>query len=425
MTGKNAHPENQVKETVARHLRAADIFAKEGHLDNAMLEVQRALSIDPKNYYARSFQERIRAELEKIQQKESRREQKAVDDDEKRLEIVSRYLQKADELMAKKNYSAALQEVAQVYKIDSKNYFATSYSDRIEMLMVQESASTQPPGESSPAGAVASAGSVIPQQDKAKPSEPAKPITPQTIPQQGQHATGSDGPVEKGSLSMYRQMLKEMWFDGKITAEEDQELEKTRKLFNISQQEHEEAEKQVHVEAYVDALKIAWRDGVISPTENVVLEMMRQKYNITLEEHMSAEAQILWAKNNNALTKGTILIVDDDRTFLLSLAAKLKKHGYEIVTADKIEKAIKLLDLTSPQLVLSDLMFGPGEMTGLEFYQHVRSHPKFRELPFLLMSGISDEFVFRAGVRMGVSDFLAKPFSLDLLLATIAGKLSS
>ncbi len=425
MIDKKNPQSSQLKETVAKHLRAADAYAKEGRLDDAMLEVQRALKLDPKNYFARSFQERVRSELEKVQRKELKKEQQVVDEEEKRLDSVSQHLRKAEQLVATKNYRAALQEVAEVYKIDPKNYFATSYSDRIEMLMSQESAGMPRPVEPSPVGTIPMEISATLPNDKVKIPEPEKPVISTTVPQPGQQPAEIEGATEKGSLAMYRQMLKEMWFDGKITPEEDQELRKVRQLFNISQQEHEEAEKQVHIEAYVDALKIAWRDGVISPTENAVLELMRQKFNITLEEHLSAEAKILWAKSNNALTKGTILIIDDDRTLLLTLAAQLRKHGYEIITADKIEKAIKLLDQTSPQLIISDLMFGPGEMTGFEFYQYVRSNVKFKDLPFLIMTGISDEFVFRAGVRMGVDNFLAKPFNLELLLATIEGKLNS
>ncbi len=424
MITKRNPPPSPLKETVAKHLRAADNLAKEGRLDNAVLEIQKALKLDPRNYYARSFLDRVQVEIEKARQKDSKTERKAAEDEERRIEFVSQCLRKADQFIAAKDYRAALQEVAQVYKIDPNNHFATSYSDRIEILMRQETSPGAKPGQiaaKSPAPPATppptGAGTTI--------AEPPR-MTGAPLPAPGvTELSGAPGSTEKGSLVMYRQMLKEMWADGKITPEEDQELRKVRQLFNITDTEHADAEKQVHIEAYVDALKIAWRDGVISPTENAVLELMRQKYNITLEEHMSAEAKILWARNNNALAKGTILIVDDDRTLLLTLAAQLKKHGYNTVTADKIEKAIKLLDQVTPHLVLSDLMFGPGEMTGLEFYQHVRNHPNFKQLPFLLMSGISDEFVFRAGVRMGIDDFLAKPFSLELLLATIEGKLNS
>jgi CheY-like chemotaxis protein len=423
MISKKEPQSSQIKEVVARHLRAADAFAKEGRYDNALLEIQRALNLDQKNYYARSFQDRIKAELEKHQQKLAQKEQHNAFQDEKKLDAVAQLLKTADQLIASKDYKEALKVVAKVYKIDPQNYFASSYSDRIEILMTQE---TQPQTVEATREVIVQS---MPEPKVVKPAPPSpEPPKPQMMPTVQQAPVTSSSNIDtddRASLIMYRQMLKEMWFDGKITAEEDQELKRVRQMFNISQQEHEQAEKQVHIEAYVDSLKTAWRDGVISSTENEVLQLMRQRFNISMEEHMSAETQILWARNNNALTKGIILIVDDDRTMLLSIAAVLKKHGYDLLTAENIEKAIKLLEQSTPLLILSDLMFGPGERTGLEFYQFVRSNPRFTEVPFLLMSGISDEFVVRAGMRMGIDNFLAKPFSLELLLATIEGKLKS
>jgi CheY-like chemotaxis protein len=431
MLGKRDTPTSSLKEQIAKHLRAADSYAKEGKYDNAMIEIQRALKLDPKNYYARSFQERLHAELNKAQQKAVSKAQQETDDADRKHDAVSQLLRNADQLIAAKDYKGALREVAKVYQIDPHNYFANSYSDRIDILMTQE-AEARRTASAQAVGLPQSGSQPKPVVQTGKPaSDIPQPQPTKLVPQPIGSTQPSAAPAgqtisnEKASLTMYRQLLKEMWFDGKITSEEDQELRKVRQMFNISQQEHEEAEKQVHIEAYVDALKIAWRDGVISQTESAVLELMRQKFNISMEEHLSAEARILWAKNNNALTKGMILIVEDDKTLLLSLAAKLKRHGYDVITAEKVENAIKLLEQTTPVLILSDLMFGPGEKTGLEFYLHVRNFQKFKETPFLLMSGISDEFVVRAGVRMGVDDFLAKPFDLELLLATVEGKLKS
>ena len=424
MIGKKTPQSNQLKEVVARHLRSADTLAKERRYDDALLEIQRALSLDPKNYYARSFQDRVRAEMDRQQQRLVQKEQEVMNADEKKLDAVTQLLRNADELIVAKNYKEALQVVAQVYKIDPQNYFASSYSDRIEILMTQEAEGNQPPPQTETAPENPA---TPPPTVRATPpvATSAQAETPRPVAQKPAPVPPPVDKTERASLMMYRQMLREMWFDGKITPEEDQELKKVRQMFSITPREHEEAEKQVHIEAYVEALKTAWRDGVVSSTENEVLQLMRQRFNISMEEHMSAETQILWARNKNALSKGTILIVEDDRTVLLSLAAALKKHGYEILTAESVDKAIRQLEVANPLLILSDLMFGQGEKTGLEFYQHVRMSPKFRETPFLLMSGISDEFVVRAGMRMGVDEFLKKPFSLELLLATIEGKLRS
>jgi CheY-like chemotaxis protein len=400
MFSKKITPVDSVKEQIARFLRAADLLVKEGKYEDALLQIEKALKLDPKNYYARSFFERVRGHINKEEKATSERaEVKAVSEDQK-IEQISLLLRAADQFITLKNYKLALQQVAKVYAIDPQNYYAQSYSDRIDQLMTAEQGA--PGRRISP--------------------EPASPPPPP--------ATAPPLPVEplkigeSASLTLYRQLLKEMWFDGRITDAEGLELKKVRGMFKISDEEHLEIEKQIQIDAYVEALRIAWKDGVITQNENDVLQMMRQKFNISMEQHMSAEAKILWAKNTLG-ARPSILLADDEETLLLSLAAKLRKHGYEVITAESVEQALEKLQQTIPSIIVSDLLFGEGIMSGIEFYQRVRDDAKLKNVPFLLMSGISDEFVVRAGMRMGVDNFIQKPFDLELLLATIEGKLKS
>ena len=181
-------------------------------------------------------------------------------------------------------------------------------------------------------------------------------------------------------------------------------------------------QKEVQIDAYVEALRIAWRDGVVSRNEDQVLKLMRDKFSITLEEHVSAEARILWAKNTHQ-EKCSILLVDDEPTFLMTQAKLLKRHGYEVLTAENAEEALKLLQETVPSIIIADLLLGEGLMTGLEFYQKVRENPRLSNIPYLLVSGISDDFVVRAGMRLGVDNFIRKPFDFGMLLAIVEGKL--
>jgi len=398
MFGKKDTQTNPIKEQIAQHLRAADYLVKDGKLDHALHEIERALKLDPKNLFARSFYERVRFQIERSQ-KDAQQSAKSKElSDDQRLQQISLLLKAADQMIQAKNYKLALQQVAKVYQIDPRNYYAQAYSERIDQLMELEKKSIPMP---------------------AVPQAAAQALTPSAPASEQLFQKG-----ERASLTMYRELLREMWFDGKITEEEAAELKKVREIFKLSQEEHTELEKQVQIDAYIEALRIAWRDGAISQNESEVLQVMREKYNISMEEHMSAEAKILWAKNTPQ-TKAAVLLVDDEKTFLLSLAANLKKHGYDVVTAETVEQALEMLDQTAPSLILSDLLLGEGCLTGIEFYQRVRENRKLNNVPFLLMSGISDEFVVRAGMRMGVDDFIQKPFNLELLLATIEGKLKS
>ncbi len=395
MISKKEPQSGPVKERIARFLRVADYMVKEGKYEESVIQIEKALQLDPKNYYARSFLERIRAHMDKLQQKAAEDGKSKQLGEEQKLEQISLLLRAADQFIAAKNFKLALQQVAKVYAIDPQNYYAQAYSDRIDQLIAQDKRTITLPVSPKP---------------MAHPSAEA------------QRAKFEWKVGERASVAMYRELLKEVWFDGKVTDDEARELKKVRDIFKISDEEHRELEKQVHIDAYIEALRIAWRDGVISQNESDVLQMMRQKFNISMEEHMSAEAKILWAKNTPH-AKSAILIVDDERTFLLSLAAKLRKHGYDVLTSESVEQALELLQRSLPAIIVADLLFGEGKMTGLEFYQKVRENPRLKNLPFLLMSGISDEFVVRAGMRLGVDNFIQKPFDLELLLATIEGKL--
>ena len=404
MSIKEVPQSEPIKERVARHLRAADIMVKESHFSDAVMQIEAALQLDPKNYYARSFLDRARVQMEKSQTKPVEqtdgKDPKAAKDDQ-RIEQISMLLRAADQFIAAKKFKLAQQQVEKVFAIDAQNYYAQAYGERISKLV--QATEVRKPADIPPVQTPA------PQVKRPVPPEPS---------------LDQWKPGERASIAMYRELLREMWFDGKMTVDESLELKKVRELFKISDEEHKELEKQIQIDAYVEALRIAWKDGAISQGQNDVLLLMREKFNITMEEHMSAEAKILWAKNTpNA--RSSILLVDDEETLLLSLAAKLRKHGYEVVTAISVEKALEMLQKSIPSIIVSDLLFGEGEQTGIEFYQRVREDARLKDVPFLLMSGISDEFVVRAGMRLGVDNFIQKPFDLELLLATIEGKLKS
>lgn len=399
MLTKDTSQTESMKERVARHLRAADIMVKESHFSDAVIQIEAALQLDPKNYYARSFLDRARVQMARWGAKPAEqtegKDSKAAKDD-KRVEQISMLLRAADQFIAAKKYKLARQQVEKVFVIDPQNYYAKAYDERISKL-AQADVKKSTDGPPVPAPPV------------------KRPVPPEPPLDQWK-------PGERASVAMYRELLKEMWFDGTMTNEETQELKKVRDLFKISDEEHKELEKQNQIDAYVEALRIAWKDGVLSQGENDVLQLMREKFSITMEEHMSAEAKILWAKSTPNV-QSNILLADDEETLLLSLAAKLRKHGYDVLTALSVEKGMEILQKTVPSIIVSDLLFGEGQLTGIEFYQRVREDARLNDTPFLLMSGISDEFVVRAGMRLGVDNFIEKPFDLELLLATIEGKL--
>jgi CheY-like chemotaxis protein len=390
MPNENRLDPQALKERIGKHLRTADEFTRYQRYEEAILEIESALELDPKHNYARSFLERVRLMQKRLHEKEAVQSGPAEMSLEERMEIISRHLSTAEGFINKKDYKHALEEVALVYKIDPKNYYAQTYSERIDILMLEEN------------------------NEASKVTKTEIPPDAAVVPQQ---------PVsERGSTPMYRELLKEAWFDGKISEEEARKLAAIRELFGITPEKHRQLEHEVKIEAYLEALYIAARDNVLSDMEQKTLTMMRIKYGITPEEQAAAEARY---DENKRLSKshGTILLVDTDKNVLMSLSKVLKQRGFSVLLAQKAEDAMQLLMRQTPNMILSELFFTNSQIDGVAFFEKLQGHLLLKQVPFIFISSLTDKKIIQAGLRLGIDHFITKPIDVDLLLAIIDGKL--
>lgn len=107
-----------------------------------------------------------------------------------------------------------------------------------------------------------------------------------------------------------------------------------------------------------------------------------------------------------------ILAVDDDKTLLRFLKEFLEREGFEILTADSGKRALKIFYDERPDLLLVDVMM-PG-MDGWELCARIR---ELARTPIILLTAKSSESDKLRGFRLGVDDFVVKPFSLAELAA--------
>ena len=68
-------------------------------------------------------------------------------------------------------------------------------------------------------------------------------------------------------------------------------------------------------------------------------------------------------------SKQKILVVDDDPNILELLTIRLDAAGYETITANSAEEAINYLDVSRPQLVISDVQM--SGMDGMALFEHI------------------------------------------------------
>ncbi len=120
--------------------------------------------------------------------------------------------------------------------------------------------------------------------------------------------------------------------------------------------------------------------------------------------------------------KHKLLIVEDSLTVSEALKGILTFNGYEVKTAPNGREALSSIQLDKPHLIISDIMM--PIMDGLTFYKTLRTMSEFQDIPFIFLTAkIGGEDVNEAK-KLGVDDYIKKPFSSADLLATVQGKLA-
>jgi two-component system response regulator GlrR len=112
----------------------------------------------------------------------------------------------------------------------------------------------------------------------------------------------------------------------------------------------------------------------------------------------------------------TILIVDDDAHLLELLSIRLIAAGYKTETAQSAEIALNYLDVSRPQLVISDMRM--SGMDGMALFEHI--HRTTPTLPVIILTAHGTIPDAVAAVQRGVFGYLAKPFDSKTLLLQIA-----
>lgn len=111
-------------------------------------------------------------------------------------------------------------------------------------------------------------------------------------------------------------------------------------------------------------------------------------------------------------------MVEDDENISETLRYNLSREGYEVTQGSTGTKALELARQGHPDLILLDLML--PEMSGLEVCRALRAE---MSTPILMLTAKASEIDKVVGLQMGAEDYVAKPFSLNELLARVAAML--
>ncbi len=104
----------------------------------------------------------------------------------------------------------------------------------------------------------------------------------------------------------------------------------------------------------------------------------------------------------------TILVVDDDAMNLKMAEFILKQEGYNVVTRESGMACLDYLKVDKPELILLDVEM--PVMTGIQTLEVIRGNEEFKHLPVMFLTASADtDTVVEAG-RLGVVEYVKKPF---------------
>lgn len=107
----------------------------------------------------------------------------------------------------------------------------------------------------------------------------------------------------------------------------------------------------------------------------------------------------------------TILIVDDEKNYLLVLSAFLTGEGYETLTTDSPDQALEIVRTTDVDLVLTDMKM--PTMDGIQLLREIKE--KRPHLPVIMMTAYGTVEKAVEAMQLGAFNFIQKPFQNDTL----------
>src|SRR6202046_2079950 len=110
--------------------------------------------------------------------------------------------------------------------------------------------------------------------------------------------------------------------------------------------------------------------------------------------------------------QATILVVEDEESFVEALVVGLKREGFLVKVATDGAEALEMFDHVRPDLVLLDVWL--PRMSGIDVCREIRTRSR---VPIIMVTAKSSEIDTVVGLEVGADDYVTKPYRLRELVA--------
>lgn len=117
-----------------------------------------------------------------------------------------------------------------------------------------------------------------------------------------------------------------------------------------------------------------------------------------------------------------IVLVDDEPDILEFLSYNFRKKGFEVFIASNGIEGIHQVQKVQPDIIISDIRM--PEMDGIEMCAEIRKHELLKQIPFVFLTAVTDDYKLLYAMSSGADQFAAKPIRFEYLLNIVTNLLS-
>ncbi len=186
----------------------------------------------------------------------------------------------------------------------------------------------------------------------------------------------------------------------------------------------EAADRCMHTLEHTDAMQADWdpdslRDFLAPLLRTVSGALSMPVLGLGADEDERQAAAI--ANGTEGSNRPTVLLVDDDPTFLVYLREGLEERGYVVITANNPVQGMEQLHAFEPDCVIVDLVSEHG--SGFDMLLALRGKVKHQFIPTTIVSADDSRASRIKAYRLGADDYVAKPLDIGELSARLERQL--
>jgi putative two-component system response regulator len=156
------------------------------------------------------------------------------------------------------------------------------------------------------------------------------------------------------------------------------------------------------------------------PFPNQDFRLVAEPANLLQVARMNGTLTEAWGQNvRETPPRATVLVVDDEDVHLDLVEGILKPEGYSVLTSTCPQRALRIVNEDSVDLVILDMMM-PG-MDGLSFCRRVREHPRSKLVQVLMLTGLAG--LEQDSIESGADEFMEKPYAPETLKSRVRAML--